>query len=152
MISDEKRYEFSGQMQIAANERMTDALKIYVQTLAGIVGGSIWLTLQLQSSAPSAKVLGEQAALSFGTMAGLLVTYLYLTCVVIIIRSMRAHDKYKKIELSLCEPPAHEAQQFKPHLAPRVKFYIQVEMFILLVMSSITVAFWMFNPFWILGK
>ncbi|MGA7673636.1 MAG: hypothetical protein WCA78_01155 [Rhizomicrobium sp.] len=150
MVSEEKQYEFACSAQIAANERLSDALKIFVQTLTAIVGGSIWLALTLRQLTPSAKIFGEPAALSFGIMAFVLICFLYIICIAIVVRSMLALNKYKNIELKLCATRDDGVERSETHYATRTYTQLWVETFIISAMSSVVYLFWAFNPFWIL--
>lgn len=87
MISDDKQYEFlTSQVQVL-NERSVEAFKMFLQTFAAIVGGSIWLSLQ--------PAISHSARSRFTTLSNAAVILLSVVIVVAVVDNVRAWRGYR---------------------------------------------------------
>jgi hypothetical protein len=131
MVSDEKQYEFiTSRISDLSNDTIA-GLKLFIPMYSAILGGSIWLKLQLrQQSVPA----------SYKYLSDSLVSLLTLVCIYIVIDNLWAWWKYRNQLCRLTRRSHFPAPP--PHWSSAI-----IEGVICVAMAIACGMFIWFNPF-----
>ncbi len=130
MIEDKQQYDFFTDQITRKGVATYDAFKLFLQMFSAIVGGSIWLRLQIDGEAP----------LSYEYLSDALVVLLALVGVVLVIDNARSWWRYRVRLVEIVGDSAHRV--------PPPKWDSVIAQFLMSVaMIAVTVMFVAFNPF-----
>ena len=131
MISDDKQYEFVTRRISDLANATHSALKLFLPTFSAILGGSIWLRLQIKDSTPP----------SYAYLSDALILVLTAQCIVIVYDNHRAWWGYRMLLTKLLATSAHPAPP--PVFWPTAI----IELSMCLAMLGAGALFVIFNPF-----
>jgi hypothetical protein len=130
MISDEKQYDFITSRITDLANATHDSLKLFIPMFSAILGGSIWLRLQIK---------GEVAA-TYQTLSDALVLLLTGMCVLIVLYNLWAWWGYRNLLVQITHDSPHPA--LPPHWTSA-----GIEAVLCLAMAIACGIFIAFNPF-----
>ncbi|MER9692334.1 hypothetical protein NKJ16_10420 [Mesorhizobium sp. M0179] len=131
MVTEDKQYEYIGSVIANRLEYTRDALKLYIQTLTVIVGGSIWLSRESLPMASRAK---------YAFLASALVWLVFIVTGVMVFEALRSWYNYRKVMAKFNVGSDGIPQPSFPILG--------AETAMLIVMFVSTILFSIYNPFY----
>ena len=136
MISPEKEYEFvSGQVRYH-NEKIIESFNLFIKLFSGVVGGSIWLTLQHGMTATRAA--------SYARVSDGLACFLALLACLMIAENLRAWHGYRWAQVRLAGKNEKGEYRIPP---PRIIRSSVTEGGMMLSVILAVVFYCLFNPF-----
>jgi hypothetical protein len=130
MVSEDKQYEFITNRVSDLSNATEDGLKLFVPMYSAILGGSIWLRLQLKDAVPP----------SYKYLSDALILLLTFVCIYIVLDNLRAWWWYRQKLAEITSGSKYPATQ--PHWSAAI-----IEVVLCAAMFAAGIAFVLFNPF-----
>jgi hypothetical protein len=138
MVSIDKEYEFVSSQVQEYNRRVADAFKLFVQLFSLIVGGSVWLSISIQSQPAAVK------SASYARLSNILAVLVAVYCAFSVVENLRAWRGYRLAQCRLGGLDEKGNFRIPP---PKVFKAASEEVAMIVTMSAATILFCYFNPF-----
>jgi hypothetical protein len=132
MVSDEKQYEFVTSQIAAQIERIVAGFKLFIQLFSAVVGGTVWLKLQIKEPIPAGYIWLSDA----------LVSLITVTTFLMVLMNLLSWFGYRRAQCDLVGK-----NKVGSYIVPLPKWKSSLtELAMMFTMVAAMILFWCFNP------